>query len=367
MYALLILLLISPFGGYPAPPAIGGSTGVYRGTAHTVIVKLDTELGEPVCDATIYFYHEEENLLLGTGITNETGYATFTWDIPTTHKLGPTLLNATFKGDPDRFLLPCYVPIPLTVYAYTNLTVDVFDAEGSPVKVVYQDQELTFRILVRDDNLEPLAGVTVLFLDDESRLIAQDITGVDGTTTFTYRLTEISGSILRFGIKTLNLDYYNGSMINLYFPVGKSATMLLDLPAFLRRGEEHLSGKLHHQYRRGIGGARIRLLLDSAFEVAETVTGEGGVFCFNISSEVYMTGRFLTVIYDGSKVHKPVRAIVGLIPSDTLVPFAQLIRPIPFGEEIIFQTEIMALSCLTAISILGIWKSRRTTRDIIAH
>ena len=77
-------------------PTPTSSLSAFRGTNYDITVILETHNGVPITNATLYFYHDSNNTLLGSSLTNQTGHANFIWQIPFNHELGLTMLNATY-------------------------------------------------------------------------------------------------------------------------------------------------------------------------------------------------------------------------------------------------------------------------------
>ena len=171
MRILLIILLSTVLIGLPTPLPFT-QTGAFRGTPILLTVQLTSQNGSPIDDATVLFFHETQNQFLGTAQTNATGHALFIWQIPDTHELGFVSLNATFCGDPERFLLPSMVSIPLTVFARLQNIINITDTNGNPIGTsVNIGQKLLFNVLIQDDHTIPLEGISVQLLIEPNQLI----------------------------------------------------------------------------------------------------------------------------------------------------------------------------------------------------
>lgn len=372
MYTVLIIILLPMLVAVSAPPPSADSIA-FRGTEHVMTVKLETELGIPIANATVKFYHEEQNVLLGSSLTNQTGYAVFPWQIPLTHTLGPTSLNATFSGDEERHLLPCYMPIPLAILGETALSVEVSDTAGKPIGgTVYPDQMLIFTVSVQDDWSQPLQAVSVHLWGTENQTIAEGTTAQNGSVVLRHQLgSTLAGSVL-FTIHSLSLGYFSEGELQLLYSVETSPSAFVGLPAFLKTGDQSIIvGKLRHAHADHVPMARIRMLLDDGQEIGETTTDEEGRFSYDLSRFLRRTiaARFVVVSYDGDTCHKPTRAIVGLILARVETPFSQLVEVVVPTEvaELLYSMGLVAAACTAVGSAYLTLKIKRATSRIVSH
>lgn len=72
--------------------------------------------GSAISGATIKFYDNTSGTYLGQNTTNAAGLATYTYLIPLNSSLGAHTLNATYLGNPTKYLLKTYNETTLTVY-----------------------------------------------------------------------------------------------------------------------------------------------------------------------------------------------------------------------------------------------------------
>lgn len=368
----VLLFLFLPMLVAASPPLPFADPIALRGTQQLITVNLETELGAAIENATIYFYHEEVNSLLGTATTNGTGHAVFAWQIPLAHKLGLTSLNATFPGDEQRHLLPCYVRIPLTVIAQTKLAVIVCDEIGNIItESVYPDQILVFTVYVHDDLAQPLQGILVYLLGAGNQTIGTGSTAQNGAVIFEHRLGPVVGAAVSFKVQSSSLGFFKGSEAELQYAVEKSQSWFVGLPSFLRTGQAVVAGRLRHQYADKVPMARIRVLLDGSREIAVTMANQEGRFCHDLNRELQrvVSGRFLMVLYDGDSSHTPTLAVIGLILARTATPFSQLIKVVfntPLSEAL-YWIGLVAATCTGVFSAYLTFRIRRTTTNIVSH
>jgi hypothetical protein len=207
---LLILLLVSTFlGSHVSLPTPLTQAGAFRGAPFTIAVQLKDQNGNPIDNATVLFFHETHDNYLGSSITNQTGHTHFIWQIPGTHELGPIQLNATFRGDPQRYLLPSMIPIPVTIFAKLQNSVDIKDSEGNPISSPLTiGQHLFFHVIIQSDDMSPVAGVLVQLILEPDQVIREDTTLQNGSVMMSYVFNQSFESSVTFTIRSINFDWY---------------------------------------------------------------------------------------------------------------------------------------------------------------
>ncbi|MFX1577068.1 MAG: hypothetical protein ACFFCF_07820 [Promethearchaeota archaeon] len=372
MNVLLILLLTTVLAtsNVPLPSP---QTSVYRGGPTTISVQLKSQSGTPIENATVLFFHETQNELLGTAITNSSGFAHFIWMIAASHELGPVQLNATFRGDPERYLLPSMVPIPLTIFAKMQIEINVTDESGIPIDSdVRIGQRLFFYTTVTDDNHNPLNAVTVQMVMEPNQIISERITPSNGSIIFSCLLNHTAYSSFAFTIRSLNQGYYNGTEIKLRFLIQNSSTQFIGLPKFWHPSFGYsLRGKLQRPSGEGIPNASIQLLLEPVEVSKITQTEDDGTFYFDLFDvfEYIQYSQYLIVQYKGTPGQSARRAVIGIIASPPHNPFTQSIEPTSFlvWLPLIHQSSILIVSFLTIGTSLVTLKMKRSTKRIFSH
>lgn len=372
MRLLLIVLLFTTVFGYTIPTPTE-PLNAFRGTEHDIVVRLETPSGTPVHNATLYLFHEVQNILLDTSLTNSSGYATFLWLIPLSHDLGTTFLNVTFLGEPERYLLPSYLSIPITIYSQMQMVIEIVDNDGLPIgTTLHPHQDLILTVFLNDENTNPLGGITVHFLNGEDEIISEGVTSENGSITFTYQVNSDLNSSVAFKVRSLSQGYFTASEELLSFLIENSTTRFTSLPSFLQVNNQcFLAGRLRHKYGAGINGARIVLLLEGNSELLEGLTNLEGSFIFNLTQyrNQLVSAHFIVVSFEGNEVYQPAQAIVGLIQTSTPTPFTQNVGLVSAVSLTIlsFQLQIVIFSCLALGSMITIVRVRRTTRSIVSH
>lgn len=372
MNVLLILFLTTVLAtsNLPLPSP---QTSVYRGGPTTISVQLKSQSGAPIDNATVLFFHETQNELLGTAITNSSGFAHFIWMIPASHELGPVQLNATFRGDPERYLLPSMVPIPLTIFAKMQIELSVTDEYGTPIDSdVRIGQRLYFYTTLTDDNHNPLNSVTVQLIMEPNQIISERITPPNGSLIFSCLLNQSASSSFVFIIRSLNQGYYNGTETKLHFLIQNSSTHFIGLPQFWHPSFGYsLRGKLLTLSGEGIPNASIQLLLKPSELGKITQTENDGAFYFDLFDvfEYIQHSQYLIVQYNGMPGQNARRAIIVIIASPSHNPFTQSIEPVSFlvWLPLIHQTNILIVGCLTIGTSLLTLKMKRSTKRIVSH
>ena len=374
MKAFLILLLVSTFLASPVPlPDPLTHTGAFRGTPFTVAVQLKDQNGNPIDNATILFFHETHDEYLGRGITNLTGHTHFIWEIPTTHELGPIQLNATFPGDPERFLLPSMVLIPVTIFAQLQNNVEIRDSEGdlidSPLTV---GQRLYFHIIVQNDDLSPIEGILVQLILEPDQIIKEDTTLQNGSVILSCLLNQSLENTVTFTVRSMNYDFFNGTESSYVFTIGKTFTNFIGIPAFLYiHGETIITGQLCQISGSGIEDASIELFSETKFWITSTLTESDGSFQFDLQEivDTIENHRFLILRYNGIGGHTNAQAIIGIIQGPNGNPFSHFLDIVPpAGLSPLFQQfSIIIISCLTIGTTVLTIRMKRSTGRIVSH
>ena len=372
MRILLVILfgamLLSPSVPLPSP-----HLGAFRGTDFPLTVQLRDLSGNPIDNATILFFHEDQNVLLGTAQTNSTGHATFTWQIPLTHSLGLAQLNATFRGDPERFLLPSMIPIQVTIHAQMQIIISIEDEEGQPVSsTISLGQQLVFHTNIQDDQMSPMENITVQLWKEPNQLIAEKKTPANGSIIFEYQVNSSLSSPIVFTIRSLDQGLYNGTENQVQFSIINYTSNFIGIPAFwhISHGYE-IYGQLCQNTGEGIFPASIEILQESRVSIGSVQTQTDGTFQLNLQSLIdqVLSNRYIILHFNGSSGYASVEAIIGIIPNTAINPFSQFITLIPsLGfSPFLQQISIIALSCLMITTTILTYRMKRTTTRIIAY
>jgi hypothetical protein len=292
--------------------------------------------------------------------------------IPLTHELGPIQLNATFHGDPERYLLPSMVPIPLTIFGLIHNNVNVTDDTGNPVgSYVRIGQHLRFHTLITNDNSDPQGSVMVQFILEPDTVLAEKSTPSNGSLVFDFILNLSAEPIYTFTIRTLNLGYLNGTETSFQFITRNSSVQFFGLPWFWHPSSSYfLQGKLGTTTGQSIPNASIELSLDSGIVLKTTQTENDGRFLIDLYEfrEAIQRNSYLILQYNGTPGQSKTRFVIRIISSSSFNPFIQTLEPTtPVVHPIFYQISIITVSVLTAGTSLQALRMRLSTKRVVSH
>jgi len=110
-------------------------------------------------------------------MTDESGIASISWDIPLNHTIGPTTINATFYGNESLSLAPSCQWTILTVLSSTNIEINQVPLLLAPGDI------LSFSVHLTDDSYNSLSDATISVFKDNIPLAAY-VTNSSGVIHF---------------------------------------------------------------------------------------------------------------------------------------------------------------------------------------
>ncbi len=369
---LLVAILISTLSISPVPLP-SPQTCAFRGEPVSLFVQLRSQSGIPIDNATVLFFHETQNTFLGTAITNSTGFALFIWLIPSNHTLGPVQLNATYRGDPERYFLPSMVLIPLTIFAQLHSQIQVRDDQGYPINSVIRiGQRVLFYTTITDDNAQPVSDITVQLIKDSATILATKTTPLNGSLVFSCLLNETLSPFVIFTIRSLNSGYYNGTDSSFQLWIQNATVYFIGLPNFWHPSNGYsLQGRLLRYPGTGIPNATIELLLYSNSEIGTTQTTNDGFFTFSLYEriEAIRNSKFMIIRFSGSPGQSSSRFFIRIISSPPYNPFTHSIDPVTPTAwlSLLHQASIVAVGCLTVSSSILTLRMKKSTKRIVSH
>lgn len=372
MNILLVFLLVSTLVTAPVPLP-SAQTTAFRGSAFPLTVQLRGQSGMPIDNATVLFFHETRNELLGSAVTNSTGFARFIWIIPLDHELGSVQLNATFRGDPERYLLPSMVPISLTIYAQLQSYINVVDVFNNSLESVVQaGQRLYFHTQILDDNSTPVEGITVQLIQEPNQILTQKITPQNGSVIFSCLLNRTLNSQITFTIRSLDYEYYNGTERTFTLFLTETLTRFNGLPLYWHVSLGYaLQGTLRTFSDQDIPNASIELQFESGELLKVTQTDNHGNFQFNLFDIIGLIqyNRYFVIYYNGSSGYSEAKATIRIIPSSPLDPLIQILQPffLLLENPIIRHISIVSFGCLAIGTSLLTRKMKRSTKRLVSH
>lgn len=273
-----------------------------RGETITISVMLlqNGTYGNPVPDQEIEFYDQTNNLLLGTATTNITGIASIDWNIPVDYILGPTIINATFRGNDSLFLAPSYQSFILNILASTEIII-----QNAPL-VLAPGDTLSFSVVLLDDVANPINNRT-LFVFSNDILLATTVTNSTGGASLAIHCNS-SWSILGENVIRIvhNQDigsYYEQAEALFSIEIQKLHTSIqsnFSLDSILL--DENLNFDIELSSIDGGISTNLEVLLDgSPLTIATTDISGNSTINLDIDEQFSLGHHFLTIYYNGSE------------------------------------------------------------------
>ena len=282
-----------------------------RGESVTISVILlqNGTFGNPVSEQSIEFYDQTNNLLLGTDITDTNGLASIDWNIPIDHLLGPTMINATYRGNESLFLLPSNQSFILNILATTDILL-----QDAPLMAAPGDT-LSFSVVLHDDTSNPINNRTLFAFRDDI-LLATTVTNTTGDASFSIHCNS-SWSILGENIIQIVHEqdiqsYYERAETNFSVVIQKLQTSVnsnFSLDSILL--DESLNLEVELTSIDGGISSSLEVLLDGSY-LTSTTTDISGNSTINLAiDEQFSLGHhLLTIFYNGSERYSETSCII---------------------------------------------------------
>ncbi|MFW9843635.1 MAG: hypothetical protein ACFFEV_03585 [Candidatus Thorarchaeota archaeon] len=273
-----------------------------RGESITISVILlqNGTYGNPVSYQTIEFYDQTNNLMLGTAITNTTGFASIDWNIPIDYLLGPTTINATFRGNDSLFLAPSSQSFILNILASTEIIL-----QETPLTLAPGDT-LSFSVSLLDDISNPINGRT-LFVFRDDILLATSVTNSTGGASFSIHCNSswniLGENIIRIVHEQDIGNYYERAETLFSIEIQKLQTSIQsDFSLDSISLDESLNFEVELTSIDGGISTDLEVLLDGSHLTAATTNISGNSTINLMIDEQFSLGHhFLTVFYNGSE------------------------------------------------------------------
>jgi hypothetical protein len=165
-FPVIFIVLLSLIVFNTEPVSAEGEAVVVRGDAVTITITLlqNGSYGNPVSNQRIYFYDQTFDSLIGSDKTDANGIASISWNIPSDHVLGPTIINATFYGNESLSLAPSYQWTTLVILSSTNIEID------QTPDILAPGDYLSFSLHLTDDSHNPISDATLTIFKDDTPL-----------------------------------------------------------------------------------------------------------------------------------------------------------------------------------------------------
>lgn len=156
-----------------------GEVVVIRGDEVPLSARLlqNGTYGDPVPNQIIVFYDALLDAYLGSALTNQEGYASIIWNMPSNHPLGLTPVNATFTGNETLSLAPSCQWAFVHVLSRTQIVIENY------TETLHPEDHFVLEISLLNDIDEPIIGAQVYLLSATSQL-ASAITNETGYAFF---------------------------------------------------------------------------------------------------------------------------------------------------------------------------------------
>jgi len=273
-----------------------------RGESITISVILlqNGTYGNPVPEQNIEFYDQTNNLLLGTDITNTMGLASLVWNIPIDYLLGPTLLNATFRGNESIFLAPSYQNINLNILAATEIVL-----HDVPLTLVPGDT-LEFSVVLYDDTSNPINNSPLSVFRDDI-LLATAVTNGTGGASFSIPCNNswsiLGENIIRIEHEQDIVNHYE--QIETFFSVEIQKLQTSIQSSYSPNSillDESLNLEIELASIDGGISANLEVLLDeNHLTVVTTDTFGNDTISLDIDNQFSLGHHILTIFYNGSE------------------------------------------------------------------
>ncbi|MFW9793343.1 MAG: hypothetical protein ACFFEE_03485 [Candidatus Thorarchaeota archaeon] len=199
---------------------------VVRGNMITITVTIlqNGSYGSPVQYQRIFFFDQTNNILLGSVLSNQSGVASLDWEIPLSHTIGVTVINATFYGNESLSLAPSFQRVSLTILSQTHIEIDHIS------EILTLGDVLSFNILLVDDSNTSIVNAELAVFKDTT-LLATGITNLSGQINF-YTTVDDRFSL---GTNTLRIqysgsDYYTQSILEETITVSSPILITAEFP-----------------------------------------------------------------------------------------------------------------------------------------
>ncbi|MBD3405590.1 MAG: hypothetical protein GF411_05590 [Candidatus Lokiarchaeota archaeon] len=275
--------------------------------------------GDPVPNQKIQFYDETENTLLGFSITDETGYACIEWTIPYTHSLGPTLLNATFRGNQSEYLYPSVQFYFFELYSSTTANIE------ANASIYVPDDFMQLDVSVFDDSGFTLGDVNVsVFFEDT--ILDTSTTNQNGSTSFRIKceldVFSLGDNQLLITVHDDSNRFYSSSSSLYTFEIHKLETQFHSNYSEIIHASLNDSSSFHFQlasFDSPIAGVPITILIDyEVYEIQQT--NESGFidFFLEFDESFELFNHSLAIVFDGNSRYNTVTTKHSIILSSPL-------------------------------------------------
>ncbi len=266
----------------------------------TVLLLQNGTYGNPIANQEINFFDQINNQLLGTDITDSSGWASIVWAIPIDYPLGPTIINATFSGNESLFLAPSSQNITLNILAATEISLHEVPSQLAPGDM------LSFSVTLFDDSSNPLVNRQI-YVYSNNILLATSVTNSTGEASFSIHCNDSWSSLGDNAILIVHeqdlLNYYGRSEKQFVVEIQQFQTLVqsnFSLESVLL--EESLSIEFELSSPEGGISSNLEIMLDGVPMTTINTDSFGiGSLLLNIDEQFSLGHHYLAIIYNGSE------------------------------------------------------------------
>ncbi|MGY5871088.1 MAG: hypothetical protein RTV72_02475 [Candidatus Thorarchaeota archaeon] len=295
---LVLLVIASGIGTASAEDDLVAVRG--ENVTISVILLQNGTYGNPVPEQRIEFFDQTNNLLLGVDVTDSNGLASIDWNIPIEYPLGPTIVNATFRGNESIFLVPSSQSIVLNILASTEIVL-----LDTPT-ILAPGDTLSFSVILLDDTSTPISDRNILVYND-GLLLSTSVTNSTGGASFSIQCndtwSELGENILQIIHDQDIGNYYERAEILFSIEIQKLQTSIYSnsSPNSITLGDT-LDFDIVLETAEGGISTTLEVQLDGSPLTTTTTDSIGsGTIHLGIDERFALGIHYLNIIYNGSE------------------------------------------------------------------
>ena len=294
--------------------------------------------GDPAPFQLVEFFDETNNCFINSTLTDSNGYASVDWYLPLNYKLGPTTVNATFRGNDTCALFPSYQQVSITIQSSTNLLVQIEKSNFIP------GDQMIFTVLLTDDNANPLSNEFVEIFHF-STLLTSGKTNSTGHVGFIINCNQSWGNIGSNNITVI----YRGDTEKFYASCDYSFLIEMNrvetkiesyhqMPYYFRLNDSINIDLILMANGTPLENSVIDVFLDEK-KIADLITNDSGVsiFPFSINNDLTLGVHNLKFEYMGTERYNSSFLFIDFAVVSPVITQAKLLTPCIIGKESIVR------------------------------
>ncbi len=267
----------------------------------TIILLQNGTYGNPVSNQPVEFFDQTLDVFLGLALTGVDGHAQFEWSLPLDHPLGPTIINATYRGNETLALAPSFQWTSITVLSPTEMDIRV---ERS---VIFPGDVLPFTVLLLNDMDLPLPYAQLTVFCNRMPVVS-GVTNSSGWARFTVQCNDSWACLGENEIRVVyerNLTAFNEAVAESFMITIEQVSTSIEVaeppPESYGLNDTLLTDFILKSDDGTLPGARLQVSLDGV-SLAVVLTDESGTayVCLIIDARFSLGPHTLTIEYPGS-------------------------------------------------------------------